>query len=256
HFTAPLTAGAVVFVVLFALGMRDPYALMTYLLSGFVMGTIVQEFVKGIAARRRMYEEKLPTASYRLVARNRRRYGGYIVHFGVVVMFCAFAGLMFRSDFEVDLKTGETFTATDAYGHEWKFTSQGLSRFEALNRHVDAATFAVTRDGKDMGLMRSEKRQHVDSRNRATFEASTEVAILESLKQDVYLVFAGMPDADTVAIHIFFNPLVIWVWIGGIVMAFGGLIVMWPQATARTRQGGYVAELPAATPEVLVGAGA
>ncbi|MBC8086082.1 MAG: heme lyase CcmF/NrfE family subunit [Phycisphaerae bacterium] len=256
QFTFPLSAGAVTFVVLFALGMRDPYALMTYLLSGFVLGTISQEFVKGIAARRRMYEEKLHTASFRLVARNRRRYGGYIVHFGVVVMFCAFAGLMFRSDFEVDLKTGETFSATDAYGHEWKFTSRGVSRYEALNRNVDAATFAVTKDGKDMGLMVSEKRQHVDSRGLPTFEASTEVAILESLKQDVYLVFAGMPDAETSAIHIFFNPLVIWVWIGGIVMAVGGLIVMWPQATSRTRQGGYVAELPAATPEVLVGAGA
>lgn len=255
QFTAPLAAGAIVFTVLFAMGMRDWYALITYLLAGFVTGTIVQEFVKGIAARRRMYEEKLHKAAFRLVARNRRRYGGYIVHFGVVVMFCAFAGLMFRSDHEVDLKAGEKFTTTDAYGHEWTFTSQGLSFFEQLNRRVTAATFAVTRDGKSMGLMSSEKRQHVDSRGLETFEASTEVAILESLKQDVYLVFAGMPDKDTAAIHIYFNPLVIWVWIGGIVMAVGGLIVMWPQATRATRQGGYVAELPASSSEALAGAG-
>ena len=74
--------------------------------------------------------------------------------------------------------------------------------------------------------------------------------------QQVYLVFAGMPTNDSVAISIWFNPLVIWVWIGGIVMAFGGLIVMWPQATVRARQGGYVAELPSAASEkTLVGAG-
>lgn len=259
QFTFPMLAGAVAFVVLFALGMRDGYALMTYLLAGFVFGTISQEFYKGISARRRMYSEKLPAASFRLVARNRRRYGGYIVHFGVVVIFCAFAGLMFRKEFAPTLKTGETFAATDAYGHNWTFTNQGISRFDALNRSVVAASFAVTRDGKKMGLMSSEKRQHVDSRGNPTFEASTEVAILESAKQDVYLVFAGMPDADTVAISIWFNPLVIWVWIGGIVMAFGGLIVMWPQATSRERQGGYIAVL--ATPkrevagETLVEAG-
>jgi cytochrome c-type biogenesis protein CcmF len=254
QFTWPLAAGAAIFAVLFALGMRDPYALMTYLLAGFVTGTIVQEFVKGIGARRRMYEEKLLAASYRLVSRNRRRYGGYIVHFGVVVMFCAFAGLMFRSDFQMALKTGESETHTDAYGHTWTFTSRGISQFEFLNRFVTAATLSATRDGKDMGLMVSEKRQHMNSQREASFEASTEVFILDSPKQDVYMVFTGMLDKDTAAFHVFFNPLVMWAWIGGITMAIGGLIVMWPQATVR-RQSGYVAELPSTAPEkqTLVG---
>lgn len=256
QFTIPLAAGVVVFVTLFALGMRDWYALMTYLLAGFVFGTIGQEFYKGVGARRRMYEEKLHTASIRLVARNRRRYGGYIVHFGVVVMFCAFGGLMFRKEYSPTLKTGETFSAVDAYGHNWSFTSLGISNFQSLNRDVVAASFSVTRDGKKMGLMSSEKRQHVDSRGNPTFEASTEVSILESAKQDVYLVFVGMPTKDSVAIHVWFNPLVIWAWIGGIVMAFGGLIVMWPQATKSVRQSGYVAQLPSsADTEKLVPAG-
>ncbi|MEO7999760.1 MAG: cytochrome c-type biogenesis CcmF C-terminal domain-containing protein, partial [Gemmatimonadaceae bacterium] len=237
QFTFPMLSGFVVFATLFALGMRDWYALVTYLLAGFVFGTIGQEFYKGIGARRRMYEEKLHTASFRLVTRNRRRYGGYIVHFGVVVIFCAFGGLMFRKEYAPTLKQGESFAAKDAYGHNWVFTSQGISQFQALNRDVNAASFTVTRDGKKMGLMSSEKRQHVDSRGNPTFEASTEVAILGSLQQDVYMVFAGQPTPDSVAISIWFNPLVVWVWIGGIVMAFGGLIVMWPQATSRTRQG-------------------
>ena len=255
QFTWPLASGAVVFGTLFALGMRDAYALMTYLLAGFVTGTIVQEFAKGIAARRRMYGEKLAPAAFRLVTRNRRRYGGYIVHFGVVVMFCAFGGLMFRSDFQMLLKTGDSQTHTDAYGHTWTFTSRGISQFDFLNRQVTAASLAATRDGKDMGLMVSEKRMHVNTQGQQNFEASTEVFILSSPKQDVYMVFTGMSDKDTAAIHIFFNPLVMWAWIGGIVMAIGGLIVMWPQATARTRQGGYVAELPSAARETLVGAG-
>ncbi len=254
QFTFPVSAGVVVFAVLLALGMRNFYALISYLLAGFVMGTIVQEFYKGIGARRRMYSEGLFSASMRLIGRNRRRYGGYIVHFGVVVLFCAFAGLMFRKDLATTVKTGETIKATDSYGHEWAFTSLGVSRFEQLNRKVLAVSFDVTKDGKKMGILSSEKRQHVDSNDQPTFEPSTEVGILESPAQDVYLVFTGAVDAETAAVHINFNPLVWWVWFGGIMMAFGGIIVMWPQAT-KERESGYVAELPAQPEGVLVGAG-
>jgi cytochrome c-type biogenesis protein CcmF len=243
QFTFPVSSGVVVLAVLLALGMRDFYALVTYFLSGFVLGTIAQEFYKGIGARHRMYSENLLVASLHLIGRNRRRYGGYIVHFGVVVIFCAFAGLMFRKDLDWTAKTGDVLTQTDSYGHTWTFTSLGLSRFEVLNRNVMSASFAVTKDGKSMGVLSSEKRQHVDSRGQPLFEPSTEVGILGAPSQDVYLVFAGSPGPDTVAIHIYFNPLVWWVWFGGIMMAFGGIIVMWPQATARERQGGYVAEI-------------
>ncbi|MCE2902907.1 MAG: heme lyase CcmF/NrfE family subunit [Gemmatimonas sp.] len=256
QFTWPVAAGGAVFGGLFALGMRDAYALISYLLAGFVFGTIIQEFVKGIGARRRMYREGLVSASLRLVARNRRRYGGYIVHFGVVVLFCAFAGLMFKKDITATLKTGESVKATDAYGHEWVFTSQGLSSFEQLNRKVLAVTLDVTRDGQRMGLLSSEKRQHVNSQGEPTFEPSTEVGILESPKQDVYMVFTGAIDRDTAAIHINFNPLVWWVWFGGIVMAFGGLIVMWPQAQRAERESGYVAQIPMGRESAMAGAGA
>ncbi|MEO7521317.1 MAG: heme lyase CcmF/NrfE family subunit [Gemmatimonas sp.] len=250
QFTMPVLSGLTVFAVLIALGMRSFYALVSYLLAGFVMGTITQEFYKGIGARRRMYGEGLFAAAMRLVARNRRRYGGYVVHFGIVVLFCAFAGLPFKKDVTFDVKTGETVKAIDAYGHEWAFTSQGVSRFEQLNRSVLAVSFAVTRDGKRMGILSSEKRQHVNSRGEATFEPSTEVGILESPAQDVYMVFTGAADAETARVHINFNPLVWWVWFGGIVMAFGGLIVMWPQAEKRDRESGYMAQMrPATQPE-------
>ncbi|MBA3917869.1 MAG: cytochrome C biogenesis protein [Gemmatimonas sp.] len=256
QFTWPVIAGVATLVALLALGMRDPYALVSYLLAGFVIGTIVQEFAKGIGARRRMYDEGLAVASVRLVARNRRRYGGYIVHFGVVLLFCAFAGLMFKTDVTALLKTGETVTAKDPYGHEWTFTSQGLSSFEQLNRRVLSVTFDVTKDGKPMGLLSSEKRQHVNTQGEPTFEPSTEVGILESMQQDVYLVFTGAADRETAAVHIHFNPLVWWVWFGGIIMAFGGLIVMWPQAQRAERESGYVAQIPMGRDTEVAGAGA
>ena len=75
-----------------------------------------------------------------------------------------------------------------------------------------------------------------------TFQPSTEVGILVTQRQDVYLVLAGAING-TAEVRINFNPLVVWVWHGGVLMAIGGLIVMWPQSEKRRRQGGYVAEL-------------
>ncbi len=256
QFTWPIALGVSVLATLIALGMRDVFALVSYLLAGFVIGTITQEYMKGIQARRRMYGERLPLAAVRLVGRNRRRYGGYIVHFGVVVLFCAFAGLMFKKDISDTVKTGESLTATDAYGHDWVFTSQGMSYFDQLNRTVVAATFDVTRDGKRMGLMSSEKRQHMNSMREPTFEPSTEVAIMSTPKQDVYLVFTGAVDQDTAAVHIAFNPLVWWVWFGGYMMVLGGLIVMWPQAQRVGRESGYVAAIHPEAERPVAGVGA
>jgi cytochrome c-type biogenesis protein CcmF len=243
QFTIPAGLGLATGAGLLALGMRDPYALVCYTLAGFVLGTILQEFWKGTSARVRMHGENPAAALVRLVARNRRRYGGYVVHFGVVIMFAAFGGLAFKKELDVTLKPGESVDATDPWGHRWRFVSQGVSQYKALNRYVTAVGLDATRDGKRVGVISSEKRQHVDSQDQPTFQPSTEVGILESPKQDVYVVLAGVTEAETAEIRITFNPLVWWVWVGGFVMAIGGLVVMWPQAERRRAQSGYVAVL-------------
>jgi cytochrome c-type biogenesis protein CcmF len=246
QFTMPLFGGLATGSVLLALGMRDVYALVCYTIGGFVITTISQEFVKGLGARRTIHGESWPVAALRLIGRNRRRYGGYIVHFGVVVMFAALAGAAFKKEFDVQLKAGESFTATDPWGDEWKFTSQGVSYFEALNRKVLAVALRPEKNGVVQPIIRSEKRQHVDAFDRNTFEPSTEVGILETAGQDVYMVFAGAPpgsDDPVAEIRVTFNPLMVWVWWGGIIMALGGLIVMWPQADRIKRESGYAAEM-------------
>ena len=91
--------------------------------------------------------------------------------------------------------------------------------------------------------MTSEKRQHVDSRGEPTFEPSTEVGIRTSAKEDVYVVLAGVRADESAEVRVTFNPLVMWVWLGGALMAIGGVIVMWPQAQRRRVQAGYAATL-------------
>jgi len=244
QFAVPVASGVAAGGLLLALGMRDGYALVAYVLAAFVTGTIVQEFTRGARARRSMYGERLPSALVRLVARNRRRYGGYIVHAGIVMMFGAFAGNAFRGVHgDVRLGPGEAFATTDPYGRAWTFTNQGISEFEALNRRVAGVTLATTIDGAAGPILSSEKRQHVDSRGNPTFEPSTEVGIHTTAKQDVYVVLAGIIGDNVASLSITFNPLVVWVWIGGALMALGGLIVMWPPTEARRAQSGYIAVL-------------
>jgi cytochrome c-type biogenesis protein CcmF len=253
QFVFPVGTGVVCALLLLAIGMREPAAVLSYSLAAFVTGTIVQEFYKGTAARRRMYGEATAVALSRLIGRNRRRYGGYVVHMGVVVVFAAFAGLAFKKEYDVTLKAGQSREVADPWGHRWRFVSQGVSRYDVLNRQVTAVALDASRDGKPAGVLTSEKRQHVDSRGVPTFEPSTEVGIRGSFRQDVYVVLAGVNQDESAEIRVTFNPLVRWVWLGGALMAFGGLIVMWPQAERVRVASRYEAREPVKAPELPTG---
>jgi cytochrome c-type biogenesis protein CcmF len=241
QFAAPASVGIITGALLFALGMRSRYVLLAYALCGFVMGTIVQEFYKGMRARQTIHGESVVTAFRHLVARNRRRYGGYIVHAGIVMLFAAFAGMAFKLENDVTLKTGEAFETSDPYGHKWRFVSQGVSTSEPRDAQVIGVGLDAFRDGKRVGIIRSEKRAYHDAQGNPLFQPITEVGIRTTPGQDLYVVLAGVRNSDTAELRISFNPLVVWVWAGGFVMMIGGLIVMWPQAERRRAQAGYVA---------------
>ena len=255
QFVAPSAAAGVALIGMLAAGVRDFYVTMAITLAAFVAGTVVQEFYRGVRARRRMHHESVPVAFFRLIERNRRRYGGYIVHVGVLIYFVAFAGMAFKVQREATLKPGESIELTSPFGHTYRFTHVGISQYEALNRLVSAATVQVAIDGRPAGLLTSEKRQHVDSFKRPTFEPSTEVGIRSGLREDLYLVFAGAVNGTEEAVYRFnINPLVWWVWFGGFVLAFGGLVTMWPgggpvMTASRPAQSGYGVSLVGAGQE-------
>jgi cytochrome c-type biogenesis protein CcmF len=249
QFAVPATSGVFVLLILLVAGMRDFGALMAIALGGFVMGTVTQEFARGASARHRQYGEPLALAALRLVGRNRRRYGGYIVHTGMVLLFVAFAGMAFKTETQATLRPGESVTLRSPYGHVYTFTHVSVSQYDALNRRVTAALVEVSRDGKHMGRLKTEKRQHVDALGRNTFEPSTEVGIRSGLREDLYVVLGGLVNGTEQAVYRFtINPLVWWVWAGGYVLVFGGLIVLWPGGgppAVRRTQAGYAVKLEA-----------
>jgi cytochrome c-type biogenesis protein CcmF len=256
QFTWPVTTGILALALCLVGGMRDLYPMMALTLAGFVAGTLGQEFYRGTSARHRMYAESWPAAFAHLVGRNRRRYGGYIVHLGMLIYFVAFAGMAFKTEMEATLKPGESATLRSAFGHTYTFTHLGVSQFEQLNRVVTQASVQVTKDGKPAGVINSEKRQHFSEPapgvRQKSFEPSTEVGIRSNLQEDLYIVFAGSVDGSEEAVYRFtLNPLVLWVWIGGVVLVTGGLITMWPGGSTgtgapRRAQAGYEVQLAGA----------
>lgn len=170
------------------------------------------------------------------VGSRRRRYGVGVAVFGVVGLLVGLTAQLFRMDRDFTLQTGETAELADAYGGEWQFVSEGVSRYLILNRRVTAATMAVYHDGSYAGLLTTERRQHVDSRGAPTDEPSTEAGLVRTVLQDVQAVFAGMTGEDTIMLRVSFNPLVWLVWFGGAVAVLGGLLVMWPNRVAQNTE--------------------
>ncbi|MGH7594152.1 MAG: heme lyase CcmF/NrfE family subunit [Gemmatimonadales bacterium] len=229
QFIVPTAAGLATATALLVAGLRDGYALMALSLGGFVLGTVTQEFYRGVHARRSLHGEHPLVGLVHLVTRNRRRYGGYIVHVGVVIYFVAFTGLAFKVKQEIVLQPGATDSIRSPFGTTYELTHLGVSQYERLNRQVSAATLAVRRGGKPFTTITSEKRQYLDSFGNATFEPSTEVGIHSDLREDLYVVYAGSPDGTERARYtVMINPLVSWFWIGAVVLTIGGLITMWP----------------------------
>ena len=246
QFAVPVTVGVFALLILLVAGMRDLGPLLAFSFGAFVFGTVFQEFARGARARHRQYGESTVFAVVPLLSRNRRRYGGYIVHIAIVLLFVGFAGMAFKTETEATLRPGESAELRGSDGHVYTFTHLGISQYDALNRRVTAALVDVRRDGKDIGRLRTEKRQHVDAFGNNTFEPSTEVGIMSGLRVDLYIVLAGLVNGTEQAVFRFtINPLVWWVWFGGFVLVIGGLIVLWPGGTAVAVRGSKASSVQA-----------
>lgn len=170
--------------------------------------------------------------------RRRRRVGGYGAGLGVALLLAGLVGQAFGRGHVVTLHPGEAVTLKDPYGGDWRFVSEGVSRYDILNRHVTAAAMSVYRGDSRAGPLTSEWRQYVDSRGAPTFAPAPEMGLIETPRQDVYALIGRVARDDAVELRLGFTPLVWLVWLGGAALALGGLVAMWPGAEARARPQG------------------
>src|SRR5271157_3091250 len=224
NFQWPGAAALLLVVGLMAAGMRNFYALVSFGFCLFVALTIVIEFYKGarvIAAKNRM---NLLRATVELTHRNTRRYGGYLVHMGIVLMFIGFTGHAFNKNEVKELNRGDSMQVGN-----YDLKMLDLQVGDTPNYQWHRAIMQVTRNGQDLGTLEPEKRFYKASR-----QGTSEVGIRQRLNEDLYLNFGGMSDDNQRAvIQAYVFPLVSWIWIGGLVLLGGTLVCLVPSKIRR-----------------------
>ena len=216
--------------------IKLPVPLLAFGLCAFTFASIVQEFVRGIAARSRQSGSDPFTSMFGLVLAKRRKYGGYIVHLGIVLLIFGFTGKTWNGMADRTIKAPASVLRAGGQGAEAAtFRFRGYTFvYEGLSQDSDDAKLATTAhvslyDGSDkLELMHPARWQF---RKGKMTEPTTEVAIHERIGEDVYLILTGYDaDTQTANFRIFVNPLVNWVWFGFVVLAFGTFICLIPQA--------------------------
>jgi cytochrome c-type biogenesis protein CcmF len=224
NFLLPVSLGLLGGIVLLGAGIRHYYAVLSFALCIFVLATIAMEFYRGLRARQAMVVENPATALLRLISKNRRRYGGYIVHIGVVMMFLGITGTSaFREEKQITLKPGESFTMG---GDTLRY--DGVTAHETKHIAYWTANIAVFQDGHQVGTLQPEKRFY-----KKPEQPTTEVAIRSRPGADLYLVLGSYDeDSKMATIQAYINPLVSWLWWGGVVLALGTAVTIIPNRAA------------------------
>ena len=237
NFATPVVVGLVTGAGLFAIGARHPLALVTWSISAFVLTIIATEFWKGTRARARIEGEGYALALFHLVTRNRRRWGGYIVHVGFVMVCIAFAGAAYNTDNRFNVQPGDVVEVSSPFGHTYQLTYEGLSvsigRGQRNLLWQAIATVSIAVDGDPKGIRTTEKRVYVTADNQMT-----EVGIRSTVQEDLYLILSALNDtngalnnqagAQGIDLQVLIKPLVNWIWIGTFMLAIGTIIALWP----------------------------
>jgi cytochrome c-type biogenesis protein CcmF len=222
-------------VILQKIGSATPA--ITIGLAGFNVAVIIQEFVRGVSARRssarkRNESESVPTALLRLIEKNRRRYGGYIVHLGIISMFIGFVGSAWNIHRETSLVPGQTYQLGEyelVYrGSRMCPGNSACSPEEQsdVNKRMIFADLDVSRNGEALGRVSPAKFIY----HRQPQSPTTEVAMLHSLRADLYAVVGTVdPSTKRATFQLHINALVMWIWIGVVVLISGTLISLWPE---------------------------
>ncbi|NIA31755.1 MAG: heme lyase CcmF/NrfE family subunit, partial [Actinobacteria bacterium] len=210
--------------ILYFFQIRSLIALVTLALCIFVSINLFLEFFNGMRTRHSLLNEGYLQALWNLVARNKRRYGGHIIHFGVVIMFMAISGSAFNMEKQITVNKGESFQIK-----RYTLKYDGISKYPTAGKDRAVAVLSIFNDNHKTGTLYPEKALF-----RGQEQPTTEVAIHTTLKEDLYVILAGY-GKDWATFKVLVNPLVIWLWIGGGIMALGTIIVMLPDRRKRKK---------------------
>jgi cytochrome c-type biogenesis protein CcmF len=217
------------------MGIRQPAALVGFWLCGIVGVVTLYEFWRGALARHRTRDESLPVALWRLAGRNRRRYGGYIIHLGVVLMALGIIGIeLFQTQTQDTIAQGEQITLG-----EYTLRYDSLAVFDHTDgRNVARAVVSVFKNGDLVGELHPRRDYYYESQQPMTIPG-----VRSTMEDDLYVLLVDWQPISTqrATFRIYHNPLVNWLWLGGLVFILGTLVAAWPDrepeaAVERSRQ--------------------
>jgi cytochrome c-type biogenesis protein CcmF len=218
----PSVVALVVLGLVITIGVTSPGALLAFGLCAFTASITVYEYGRGIWARAKATGENLFTSLWRLVGRNRRRYGGYIIHLGVILMALGVIGIeMFQTQTQQTIPQGGSMMISG-----YTITYKSLAEFDTPDgRSVARAVVDVTKNGKDLGELYPRRDFYVAAQQPMT------IAGLRSTPEDdlyVLLVDWNPISSQGATFKVFRNPLVWWLWVGGYMFIAGTLVAAWP----------------------------
>jgi cytochrome c-type biogenesis protein CcmF len=225
-FRGPVAAAGVTAVVLAAAGVRSPGALCAFALCTFTAAAIVGEFTRGSRIYRARGLRLLPAVAHTM-GRNRRRYGGYVVHLGIVLIAIGFAGAAFKVERQAFLELGSSMRV-GAY----TLTYESFEQDRTAEKEINQATIAVRRGGSPLTTLRPQSNFHIAQR-----QPQSEVAIRTTPVEDLYVVVTQFDRDRAAAVRAFVNPLTWWIWAGAFVMACGMTVILTGSTPALIRAG-------------------
>jgi cytochrome c-type biogenesis protein CcmF len=219
----PAGATVVFLPVLVYMGITGFMPVFFYAFSFFILVALAREFYTGTKAEVRSNESGWVASFANLVTRNRRRYGGFVVHTGIVFITVGLAGygyFQFKEDF--NLKAGQEITVK-----EYTLKYSGLRQSKKKNYEGVGAAIEVYKTGRFMGMLNPEKRFYEKA------EPTTEVAIMNGLDKDLYLILGGWTNDQSISLTVVINPFLSWLWVGTGVITFG---IIWAALPRRKRE--------------------
>lgn len=222
----PLVAAIVVLAAIFVAGIRNPYALIGFFVVSTSAFITLYEFWRAARARSKAQKENLFVALWRLAGRNRRRYGGYLIHLSIVLMATGIIGMeMFQTQTQGTVAQGQSINI-DGY----VVTYRDLAVWDDTNTNPPSVNYAratldISRDGKYLGQLHPRRDYYYESQQPMTIPG-----VRSTMEDDLYIILVDwQPILSTGAtFKIYHNPLVNWLWLGAIMLIFGSVVAAWP----------------------------
>lgn len=205
--------------------LNNIYINISFSLCAFVLASIFFEYKHGVALRQKFFKENSLTALTKLVISNKRRYGGYIVHMGLVLLFFGFTGSAYRHEKEFKLKINQVAKIKN-------YTLKFETLYPDNNKHREKviAKINVWKNKDFFGELAPSLVFYTPSHDQEA-QQGTEISVIRSIKEDVYAAMITFsPQEQSIYLKIIITPLINFIWFGGLFLVLGGVVVMLPSS--------------------------